>query len=108
MIFDRLVVCFVLISIHFFAQQQCASIDLVRYHSHIYRCGETIVDEDLIRPLYWYFVHMGSIERRTTRILDSVLHAIQQIEVACRTAYLTTETEMKSPSIIYSIYKWFR
>ena len=100
------VVLFTLINL--FDGVSCASIDLIRYHANLYRCGEVIIDEDLIRPLYFYFVTMRPEEHRSTNDLSSVLYSLARIEKACRTAYSTSNEEMRSPSILYSGFKWFK
>lgn len=87
---------------------ECSSIDLIRYHANLYRCGEILIDEDLIRPLYSYFILMKPDEHRNTNDLSPVLYALTRIEKACRTAYLTSNEEMTSPSILYNGYKWIK
>ncbi|CAF0830017.1 unnamed protein product [Rotaria sordida] len=97
-----------LILINLFESIQCASIDLIRYHANLYRCGEIIIDEDLIRPLYSYFILMKPEEHQNTNDLIPVLHSLVRIESACRTAYLTSNKEMKNPSILYNGFKWLK
>lgn len=84
---------------------ECSSLDLIRYHANLYRCGEILIDEDLIRPLYSYFILMKPDEHQTTNDLSPVLYALTRIEKACQTAYLISNKEMTSPSILYSGYK---
>jgi hypothetical protein len=98
----------VFILIYLFESIQCSSIDLVRYHANVYRCGEIIIDEDLIRPLYSYFISIKPEEHRTTNDLIPILHALTRIEIACRTAYLISNEEMKSPSILFIVFKWLK
>ncbi len=107
MFIDVLIVV-LLISINLFEKTQCTSIDLIRYHVNLYRCGEVIIDEDLIRPLYSYFISMKPEEHRNTNDLFPILHSLTRIETACRTAYLTSNDEMKSPSILYNGFKWLK
>jgi hypothetical protein len=97
-----------LILINLFERIQCSSIDLIRYHANLYRCGEIIIDEDLIRPLYSYFISMKPAEHRNTNDLGPILHSLARIENACRTAYLISNQEMKSPSILYNGFKWLK
>ncbi|CAF3581241.1 unnamed protein product [Adineta steineri] len=97
--FIDVVIVFLLILFNLFERLQCASINLIRYHANLYRCGEIIIDEDLIRPLYFYFSSMKDDEYRNRYNLYSILHSLARIETACRTAYLTSKEEMKRPSI---------
>lgn len=87
---------------------QCASVHLIRYHANLYRCGETIIDEDLIRPLHSYFVSLKPEEHRNTNDLTPILRSLIRIEVACRAAYLISYQEIENPSLLYSGYKWFK
>ncbi len=103
-----IIIVFWLILFDLFERIQCASFDLIRYHANLYRCGEIIIDEDLIRPLYSYFVSMKPEEHRNTNDLISVLHSLARIEIACRRAYFISNEEMKSPSIIYNGFKWLK
>jgi len=103
-----IIIVFWLILFDLFERMQCASFDLIRYHANLYRCGEIIIDEDLIRPLYSYFISMKPEEHRNTNDLIPILHALARIETACRTAYLTSNEEMKNPSILYNGFKWLK
>lgn len=100
------VVLFVLINL--FDRVSCASIDLIRYHANLYRCGEVIIDEDLIRPLYFYFVFIKPEEHHNINDLSPVLYSLARIEKACQTAYSISNEEMRSPSILYSGFKWLK
>ncbi len=93
--FSDVVLVMVFIFINLFEKTQSASIDLLRYHANLYRCGEMIIDEDLIRPLYSYFVSIQPAEHRNTKELMPIMHSLARIERACRTAYLTSNEEMK-------------
>jgi hypothetical protein len=108
LMFIDVVAVVLLILIKLFERTQCASIDLIRYHANLYRCGEIIIDEDLIRPLYTYFVSMKPEEHQNTNDLSPILHSLARIENACRTAYLTSNEEMKSASIVYKGFKWLK
>ena len=91
-----------------FGRVASASIDLVRYHANVYRCGERIIDEDLIRPLHTFFVSMESTENGNTDELASVIHALRRIEIVCRSAYSTSHKEIEKPSVLYHGYKWLK
>ena len=98
----------VLILLHIIGTVATTSFDLVRYHANVYRCGEIILDEDLIRPLYSYFVVLTDDEYQRTNNLIPVLHALARIVKACRKAYLISQKEMRSPSTLYHGFKWFK
>ncbi|CAF2918033.1 unnamed protein product [Rotaria sp. Silwood2] len=104
----NVLITILLVLINLFESSQCASINLIRYHANLYRCGEIIIDEDLIRPVYSYFISMKPEEHKNTNDLIPILHSLVRIEVACRRAYLTSNKEMKSPSILYNGFKWLR
>ena len=108
LMFIDVVILVFLTLVYLFEETKCASIDLVRYHANVYRCGETIIDEDLIRPLYSYFVAKKPEEYRNTNDLSPILHSLGRIESACRTAFLTSDEEIKTPSILYNGFKWFK
>ncbi|CAF3884830.1 unnamed protein product [Rotaria sp. Silwood1] len=107
MLIDVLIKVFLLL-INSLTSIQCASIDLIRYHANLYRCGEIIIDEDLIRPLYSYFISMKPEEHQNTNDLIPILHSLVRVETACRTAYLTSNKEVKNPSILYNGFKWLK
>jgi hypothetical protein len=102
-----ILVLFILLN-HLFEKIQCSSIDLIRYHANLYRCGEIIIDEDLVRPLYSYFVSMKPEEHRNTNDLVPILHSLARIENACQTAYVISNEEMKNPSILYHGFRWLK
>lgn len=94
--------------INLFDRVPCASFDLIRYHANLYRCGEVIINEDLIRPLYFYFVSMKPEEHHNMNDLSPVLYSLARIEKACQKAYSKSNEEMKSPSILYNAFKWLK
>ena len=106
--FIDVVIVVLLILINLFESIQCTSIDLIRYHANLYRCGEIIIDEDLIRPLYFYFISIKPEEHRHTNNLIPVIRSLARIEIACRTAYLNSHEEMKNPSILHKGFKWLK
>jgi hypothetical protein len=106
--FIDVIIVVLLVSINLFESIQCASIDLIRYHANLYRCGEIIIDEDLIRPLHTYFISIKPEEHRNTNDLIPVMHSLARIEIACRTPYLNSHEEMKNPSILYKGFKWLK
>lgn len=104
----HVIIVVLLILIILFESLQGASINLIRYHANLYRCGDIIIDEDLIRPLYSYFISMKPKEHQNINDLITVLHSLVRIEIACHTAYLTSNEETKSPSILYNGFKWLK
>ncbi|CAF3419264.1 unnamed protein product [Rotaria socialis] len=97
-----------LISVILFENVDCASIDLIRYHANLYRCGEIIIDEDLIRSLFYYFITVKPEEHESKNDLIPVLHCLVRIEIACRSAYLTSNEEIRNPSILFNGFKWLK
>lgn len=102
------IIIVLLILINLFERIQSASIDLIRYHANLYRCGEILIDEDLIRPLYSYFILIKPEDHQNTNDLTPILYSLARITTACRTAYLISNEEMKSPSILYNGFKWLK
>ncbi|CAF2113931.1 unnamed protein product [Rotaria magnacalcarata] len=97
-----------LISVILFKSIDCASIDLIRYHANLYRCGAIIIDEDLVRSLFSYFITMKPEEHESKNDLAPVLRCLVRIEIACRSAYLTSNVEMGNPSILFNGFKWLK
>lgn len=94
--------------INLFERIQCMSINLIRYHANLCQCGEILIQEDLLRPLYTYFISMKPEDHQNTNDLAPILYALTRIEKACRTVYEISNDEMKNPSILYHGYKWFK
>ncbi|CAM4981199.1 unnamed protein product, partial [Rotaria socialis] len=74
----------------------------------LYRCGEIIIDEDLIRSLFSYFITTKPEEHESKNDLIPVLHCLTCNEIACRSAYLTSNEEIRNPSILFNGFKWLK
>ena len=89
-------------------QSRCGTLNLLRYHANLYRCGETILEEELIEPLYFYFVLMKPEEEERKKYLPTVRHTLERIESACSSAFAMTQQELNNPSIFLHLYRWLK